>query len=138
LNVSVKRWLLGTYQGAVRPKHLPYYLDEFTFRFNRRDFITQSDEDAAAHRLREHRDGPAMRQQTNGGASPSETEWSDVDRRVNACIVASKKQGHEPALIAFQAWGWTEENWREHRDGFNEKQQNSWYAAASLIDFGTN
>jgi transposase-like protein len=32
----LKRWLLGTYQGAVRPSHLPYYLDEFTFRFNRR------------------------------------------------------------------------------------------------------
>lgn len=32
----VKRWLLGTYQGAVRPTPLPYYLDEFTFRFNRR------------------------------------------------------------------------------------------------------
>lgn len=32
----LKRWLLGTYQGAVRPPQLPYYLDEFTFRFNRR------------------------------------------------------------------------------------------------------
>jgi transposase-like protein len=32
----VKRWLLGTHQGAVRPEHLAYYLDEFTFRFNRR------------------------------------------------------------------------------------------------------
>lgn len=32
----LKRWLLGTYQGAVRPPHLPYYLDEYTFRFNRR------------------------------------------------------------------------------------------------------
>lgn len=32
----VKRWLLGTYQGAVRPSHLDYYLDEYTFRFNRR------------------------------------------------------------------------------------------------------
>jgi hypothetical protein len=32
----VKRWLLGTYQGAVKPTHLAYYLDEFTFRFNRR------------------------------------------------------------------------------------------------------
>lgn len=32
----LKRWLLGTYQGAVRPSHLAYYLDEFTFRFNRR------------------------------------------------------------------------------------------------------
>lgn len=32
----LKRWLLGTHQGAVSGKHLPYYLDEFTFRFNRR------------------------------------------------------------------------------------------------------
>jgi transposase-like protein len=31
-----KRWLLGTYQGAVSPEHLDYYLDEYTFRFNRR------------------------------------------------------------------------------------------------------
>ena len=31
-----KRWLLGTYQGAVKPEHLDYYLDEYTFRFNRR------------------------------------------------------------------------------------------------------
>jgi transposase-like protein len=33
----LKRWLLGTHQGAVRPSHLDYYLDEFTFRFNRRN-----------------------------------------------------------------------------------------------------
>ena len=32
----LKRWLLGTHQGAVAHQHLPYYLDEFTFRFNRR------------------------------------------------------------------------------------------------------
>jgi hypothetical protein len=32
----LKRWLLGTHQGAVRPEHLNDYLDEFTFRFNRR------------------------------------------------------------------------------------------------------
>ena len=32
----MKRWLLGTYQGAVKSTHLAYYLDEFTFRFNRR------------------------------------------------------------------------------------------------------
>lgn len=31
-----KRWLLGTHHGAVRPKHLQRYLDEFVFRFNRR------------------------------------------------------------------------------------------------------
>ena len=33
---NLKRWLLGTYIGAVLPHHLPAYLNEFTFRFNRR------------------------------------------------------------------------------------------------------
>lgn len=32
----VKRWLNGTHQGSISPKHLPYYLDEFAFRFNRK------------------------------------------------------------------------------------------------------
>ena len=32
----LKRWLLGTHQGAVSAEHLDYYLDEFAFRFNRR------------------------------------------------------------------------------------------------------
>jgi transposase-like protein len=32
----LQRWLLGTHQGAVAHTHLDYYLDEFTFRFNRR------------------------------------------------------------------------------------------------------
>jgi hypothetical protein len=31
-----KRWLLGTHQGSVAEAHLPAYLDEFVFRFNRR------------------------------------------------------------------------------------------------------
>src|SRR5437016_7693918 len=31
-----KRWLLGTHQGSVAEEHLPSYLDEFVFRFNRR------------------------------------------------------------------------------------------------------
>ncbi len=32
----LKRWLLGTHQGSVLPNHLQSYLEEFTFRFNRR------------------------------------------------------------------------------------------------------
>jgi hypothetical protein len=31
-----QRWLLGTHQGGVQPGHLPEYLDEFAFRWNRR------------------------------------------------------------------------------------------------------
>lgn len=33
----LKRWITGTHQGAISRKHLDYYLDEFTFRFNRRN-----------------------------------------------------------------------------------------------------
>jgi len=32
----VKRWILGTHQGAIQPDQLDFYLDEFVFRFNRR------------------------------------------------------------------------------------------------------
>lgn len=32
----LKKWILGTHQGGIQPSHLDYYLDEFTFRFNRR------------------------------------------------------------------------------------------------------
>ena len=32
----LKRWLLGTHQGAVSVTDIDYYLDEYTFRFNRR------------------------------------------------------------------------------------------------------
>jgi hypothetical protein len=32
----LKRWLLDTHRGAIGQAHLDDYLDEFTFRFNRR------------------------------------------------------------------------------------------------------
>lgn len=32
----LNRWILGTHQGSVSSKHLDYYLDEYSFRFNRR------------------------------------------------------------------------------------------------------
>ena len=32
----LKRWLLGTHQEAAGRAHLAHYMDEFTFRFNRR------------------------------------------------------------------------------------------------------
>jgi transposase-like protein len=33
----LKRWLIGTLHFRVEETHLPYYLDEYTFRFNRRN-----------------------------------------------------------------------------------------------------
>jgi len=32
----LKRWLIGTHPGGIQHRHLDYYLDEFTFYFNRR------------------------------------------------------------------------------------------------------
>jgi transposase-like protein len=32
----LKRWLMGTLQGSCSKEHLSYYLDEYTFRYNRR------------------------------------------------------------------------------------------------------
>ena len=32
----LKRWILSTHQGSVSAEHLQSYLEEFTFRFNRR------------------------------------------------------------------------------------------------------
>src|ERR1700683_2281972 len=34
--LHLKWWMMGTHEGAISHKHLDYYLDEFTFRFNRR------------------------------------------------------------------------------------------------------
>ena len=47
----LKRWLLGTHQGSVSREHLDYYLDEFTFRFNRR---TSRHRGKLFYRLLEH------------------------------------------------------------------------------------
>lgn len=44
----LKRWILGTHQGSVSLHQLDYYLDEFTFRFNRR---TSASRGKLFHRL---------------------------------------------------------------------------------------
>lgn len=36
ISALLKRWLLGTHQGSFAPAHLQSYLEEYTFRFNRR------------------------------------------------------------------------------------------------------
>jgi transposase-like protein len=36
ISALLKRWTAGTLHYRISRQHLPYYLDEFTFRFNRR------------------------------------------------------------------------------------------------------
>lgn len=47
----LKRWLMGTLQGGIQKRHLDYYPDEFTFRFNRR---TSRARGLLFHRLAQH------------------------------------------------------------------------------------
>ena len=47
----LKRWLVGTHQGGIQHQHLDYYLDEFTFRFNRRHSKARG---LLFHRLAQH------------------------------------------------------------------------------------
>ncbi len=63
------RWWLGIHQGAIRPKQLDYYLDEFTFRFNRR---TSKARGLLFYRLLEMsvRTSPVRRKEIIGGKKP--------------------------------------------------------------------
>jgi transposase-like protein len=63
----LQRWMLGTHQGAIRPSHLDYYLDEFTFRFNRR---TSRSRGKLFYRLAQHAVAiePVTEQELRGGS----------------------------------------------------------------------
>lgn len=67
----LKRWLLGTHQGAVRREHLDYYLDEYTFRFNRRKSAARG---LLFHRLMEQavQTGPTTYTSLKGGTQSSQ------------------------------------------------------------------
>jgi transposase-like protein len=69
----LQRWLLGTHQGAVAHSHLDYYLDEFTFRFNRRRSRSRG---LLFYRLVEQAlaTGPVRNRQLVGGTTPKELE----------------------------------------------------------------
>jgi hypothetical protein len=65
----LQRWLLGTHQGAVAHSNLDYYLDEFTFRFNRRRARSRG---LLFYRLIEQSltTGPVRSRELVGGTSP--------------------------------------------------------------------
>jgi transposase-like protein len=70
----LKRWLLGTHQGAVEPEHLDYYLDEFAFRFNRR---TSRSRGKLFYRLLQQavEIPPTTYRQMVGGKDPEEIDY---------------------------------------------------------------
>ena len=81
----LKRWLLGTHQGAVSFDHLDYYLDEFTFRFNRR---TSRSRGKLFERLLEQAVavGPAPYKAVVGGGEP----WWNSDHKIQGLLESTK------------------------------------------------
>jgi transposase-like protein len=73
----LQRWLLGTHQGAVAHSHLNYYLDEFTFRFNRR---TSRSRGLLFYRLLSHAVAlaPVLCEELVGGTSPQGLELGET------------------------------------------------------------
>lgn len=72
----LQRWLLGTHPGAVAGSHLDFYLEEFTFRFNRR---TAGSRGLLFQRLVEHAValGPVRGTELVGGARPQDIVLGD-------------------------------------------------------------
>lgn len=91
-------------------------------------FITLSDEDRAAQRLREHLNGPtqreADRERWRGGGPPRSVpeQLTEQERVVVACIRVAKKHRLDPAIVARQAKGWTRQAWDEAHEAFQNAQ----------------
>ena len=80
-----KRWLLSTHQGSVEEAHLQSYLDEFTFRFNRRRSRSRG---LVFYRLLE----------LAAGHDP--VRYRDIVKRAYAAAVAQGRADYERAVAA--------------------------------------
>lgn len=97
-------------------------------------FITLSDEDRAAQRLREHLNGPSTREADRwrwggdgsvGGRVQSRPEpeaFTEQEQIVVACIRVAKKHRLDPAHVARKTKGWTRQAWEEAYDDFRRAQ----------------
>lgn len=91
------------------------------------EFITQAEEDAAAERLREHRNGPCLRDvEPKPPVRAGGWNLSEDDRIVRACIVAGKQQQVEPLRIAQQWQGWSKERWEQAHLAYEQKEFERW------------
>ena len=108
---------------AERPEAMFFWL------LSRRkyDFITQADEDAAARRLREHRNGRRGSREEEGRGAPREA-WllCDDDRFVLACLRIARERRQEPHQLARQAKGWTIEQWETARAACHARDVDRW------------
>jgi transposase-like protein len=89
----LKRWLLGTHHGRIGEAQLPYYLDEFTFRFNRRKARTPG---KLFHALLHQavREDPAPLRRSHRQNHPNHNRWWLVESKaylLRACMRCEKR-----------------------------------------------
>ena len=86
----LKRWLLGTHQGGIGHAHLDYYLDEFTFRFNRRNSKSRG---KLFYRLLQQavQVDPVTYTQMIGGKSMKipHFNWRQLDTQIGDCLASA-------------------------------------------------
>lgn len=100
-------------------------------RDKRSAFITLSDEDEAARRLREYFNGPTRT--TTGGVQdrPIPAPFTSEDRFVAACLrVAQKRRIKDPYIVARQAEPLTRDAWDARYFAFTQKQHDRWHTEA--------
>jgi len=102
----------------------PGALLTWLLRKRRHEFITQSDEDRAATRLREHRDGPAEREPASRS---TDLILSKEDAAVRICILVAKQhRGVSPERLAREKYGWTSDQWQKARLAYDAKERARW------------
>ncbi|WP_145071150.1 hypothetical protein [Engelhardtia mirabilis] len=123
----------------------PGALLTWLLREKRADWITQADEDAAATRLREFRDGPAVRSSAladltagvagRGGGDEGRRRLSPEEAIVERCIrLAKNHRIADPFTIARRAEGWTRDQWDLASLSYETTQARQWYREDDLGD----
>ena len=109
----LKRWMIGTLHYRVEQQHLPYYLDEYTFRFNRRTSRSRgllfyrllqqavNTDPHPLHTLRQTRTGLMGRLHLSGYAEHMSSLSVDPhSNKTQSCFVSTNFASHLTAAAA--------------------------------------
>ena len=118
----------------------PAGLFTWLIKNDKREFITQADEDDAASRLREYRQPKPERHRSNQEDEDRRKalkkrqfasfmdSLSDDERFVHACIVAARQHRIEPFRAAQMGKGWSREQWDTAQASYEIARQRRWFA----------
>ncbi|MEL7485445.1 MAG: hypothetical protein AAFN41_13965 [Planctomycetota bacterium] len=89
-------------------------------------FITQSDEDDAAGRLRHHLNAATVLRAPEPSPAASPPAFSPDEQFIVACIRTANKHGLDPFHVARQVRGWTRDEWDEAHHAHVQAQHARW------------